>query len=310
MPRKKRKSIKHAVVILNYNNWQDTQVCLESVSKTKDTPHIIVVDNASTNDSVKELRARFPQLDLIVSKRNLGYSGGNNLGIKKALRMGAKVIHLLNNDTEVDKNLFYRAYRYTSGKNRLSGGKIYYAKGFEYHPKQRGKGNVLWYAGGQLDWSTATAKHAGVDEVDQGQYDKPRDVNFVTGCYMAVPRRIFNRIGMLDESFFLYLEDADFTLRAISAGYEARYNPNLILYHRNGGSTGAGSGLVDYYLTRNRFALAKRYGSLRLRLALLREAIFRNWGSRIRRTAFMDFLAGRMRNRNEKINKILKKTAK
>lgn len=299
--KKKKKPIKHAVVLVNYKGWRDTVVCVNSIKSSKDAPHVIVVDNGSPDESVTELKKALPELDLIVSKVNVGFSAGNNLGIKKALSLGAKVVYILNNDTEVDKNLFYRSYRYVNGKNRIAGGKIYYSKGYEFHGSQKGQGNILWYAGGYMDWDMALSKHIGVDEEDRGQHDKILDVDFITGCFIAVPRRVFRRIGMLDESFFLYLEDSDFCLRAIRGGVEVKYNPSLVVYHRNSSSTVAGSPLVDYYLTRNRFYIGKRYGTLRLYFSLIREAIFRNWGSPIRRLAFLDYMSGRMGNRNDKI---------
>lgn len=296
--KKKSRKIKHAVILVNYNGWQDTITCLTSIKRSKDTPHIIVVDNGSTNESILELAKAFPDLDLIQTKKNLGFAGGNNVGITKALKMGAQVVHILNNDTEVDPNLFFRSYRYVAGKNRLAGAKIYYAKGYEYHDEQKGKGNILWYAGGYMDWQIGLGRHIGVDEVDQAQYDKTRAVDFVTGCYMAIPRAVFKKIGLFNESLFLYLEDSELCLHAKKMGIEVMYNPNLILYHRNSSSTGVGSPIVDYYLTRNRFALARRYGSLRLQLALLREAIFRNLGSPVRRAAFFDYLFGHMGKRS------------
>src|SRR3972149_7664758 len=106
MPRKTRhlqaagrKPIKHAVVRLNYKGWEDTVLCVKSIQKAHDAPHVIVVDNASPNDSVLHLRRELPGLDLVTVEKNRGFSGGNNVGIQKALRMGAEVVHILNNDT-------------------------------------------------------------------------------------------------------------------------------------------------------------------------------------------------------------------
>lgn len=306
--KQKSRKIKHAVVLVNYKGWQDTIVCIKSIKQSKDTPHIIVVDNASGGESVVELKKAFPDLDLIESPVNVGFSVGNNLGIKKALKMGAQVVYILNNDTEVDPNLFFRAYRYVSGKSRIAGGKIYYARGYEFHAEQKGQGNIIWYGGGYMDWTSVIARHWGVDEEDRGQHDKIKKVDFITGCFIAVPRQVFAKIGLLDEPFFLYLEDTDFCLHAAAEGIEVMYNPNLILYHRNSSSTVAGSPLVDYYITRNRFFIGKRYGSLRLRFALLREAVFRNWSSPVRRMAFLDYLFGRMGNRNEALFALVAKT--
>lgn len=289
------KKIKHAVVIVNYNGSSDTIACLESVRATKDAPHPIVIDNGSSDNSVKALREHDPSLDLIVSPVNLGFSGGHNLGIKRALRLGAKVVHLLNNDTYVDKDLFFRAYRHVVGQNRLATGKIYYAPGYEYHVSQHKHGKVLWYAGGEIDWSNCLGLHRGVDQVDLGQFDTLEPTNFATGCYLAIPRAIFKKIGFLDESYFLYLEDLDYSIRAHHAGIEIVYNPKLIVYHKNSQSSGgAGNSLVDYYMTRNRLLLAKKYGKLRLRFALYREALTRNWTNPTRRQAFLDFFFNRL----------------
>ncbi|MFZ2200156.1 MAG: glycosyltransferase family 2 protein [Microgenomates group bacterium] len=308
--KQKSKKIKHAAVLINFRDAKMTAMCVKSIEASKDAPHIIVVDNGSSQECINELKSLCPKLDLIVTGSNIGFSAGNNVGIKKALRMGAQVIYIINNDTLVDPNLFFRAYRYVAAKNRIAGAKIYYAKGYEYHESQRGLSNVIWYGGGYFDYSMAVSRHYGIDEIDQGQYDKIRPVDFITGCFIAVPRAIFNKIGLLDEPFFLYLEDSDFSLHAKSAGVEVMYNPNLVLFHCNGGSTGAASPLVDYYMTRNRFFIAKRYGTLRLRFALLREAILRNWNSPIRRMAFLDYLWGRMGNRNDKISALVAKTQK
>lgn len=308
--KKMSKKIKHAVVLINYKVAEVTIACVKSIKTCKDAPHIIVVDNGSTAEVIQELRDACPGLDIIVAGQNIGFSAGNNLGIKRALKLGAEVVYILNNDTLVDPNLFFRAYRYVAGKNRISGGKIYYAKGYEFHEEQKGQGNILWYAGGYFNWESVVAQHNGVDEVDHGQYDKTHPVEFITGCFIAVPRQVFKKIGLLDEPFFLYLEDTDFCLHAKKMGVEVMYNPSLIIHHCNSSSTVAGSPLVDYYITRNRFFIGRRYGSFRLRFALLREAIFRNWRSPIRRQAFFDYLTGRMGNRNEKISSIVAQTQK
>lgn len=285
--------IKHAVVIVNYGTSTDTIAAVDSIKQTKDTPHIIVVDNGSSPTVVAELKSLGDKIELIISDVNLGFSAANNLGIKRALRLGSQVVYLLNNDTLVDPNLFFRAYRSVAGKNRLAGGKIYYAKGYEFDPAQKNKGNVLWYAGGYYDPSMALSRHTGVDELDVAQYDKTRIVNFVTGCFMAISRGVIKKIGYLDESFFLYLEDTEYCLRAQKAGVEVIYNPSLVLYHKNSSSSGVGSPVVDYYMTRNRFAIAARFGTARLRFALFREAL-RNLSNPVRRRAFLDYLRGKM----------------
>lgn len=297
--------MKHATVLLNYNGWEDTLLCIESILKSHQTPHIIVVDNNSSNDSVKRIRSKYPTVELITSKVNLGFSGGNNVGIRSALSKGAKVVHILNNDTLVDKNAFKQGYKFVHNKDRISGAKIYYAKGFEFHKKQKNKGNIIWYAGGYMDWSVVLGRHYGVDEQDKGQHDKVKKVDFITGCYLAVPAQVFERIGLMDDKYFLYIEDADFTLKARANNIETLYNPKILIHHRNSSTTTAGSPLIDYYLTRNRFLLALRHRGLRLTGALIKEALTRNWDSPIRRAAFFDFLTNNFGDKNAKIARIV-----
>ena len=125
---KKRAKIKHAAVLINYKDAKMTAICVNSIEVSKDAPHIIVVDNGSSAECIAELRELCPGLDLIVTGANIGFSAGNNVGIKKALKMGAEVVYIINNDTLVDSNLFFRAYRYVAGKNRIAGAKLDYAK--------------------------------------------------------------------------------------------------------------------------------------------------------------------------------------
>lgn len=102
-----QKKIKHAAILINYHDAQTTANCVNSINKSKDAPHIIVVDNGSSNECIAELKTLCPNLDLIQTGSNLGYSAGNNIGIKKALRLGAQVVYIINNDTLVDQNLFF-----------------------------------------------------------------------------------------------------------------------------------------------------------------------------------------------------------
>ncbi len=300
------KRVKHAVVLVNFKTAMDTIECINSIKKTKDTPHIIVVDNGSNSQVIGDLKSTFPDLDLLESPDNLGFSAANNLGIKKALKMGAKVVYILNNDTTVDPNLFFRSYRFVEGKNRIAGAKIYYSKGHEYHVAQQGRGNILWYAGGYVDWESVIARHIGVDEEDKGQYDKVKAVDFITGCFMAIPRPVFKKIGFFNESLFLYLEDVDLCLQAKKMGVDVMYNPHLVVHHKNSSATVAGSPLVDYYITRNRFYVGNKYGSIKLKFSLIKEALLRNWTSSIRRAAFIDYQLGHMGNRNKIVYNIAK----
>lgn len=287
-----------AIILVNWNGETDTIACLTSISKLL-TSHFslftIVVDNGSTDDSVPAIRKKFPRVEVIEAGKNLGFTGGNNLGIKRALEAGADFVWLLNNDTVVDKHALAVLVDVFGDKRvGVAGSKIYFTAGREYHKDRYAKkdlGRVLWYAGGVIDWNNMYASHRGVDEVDEGQYDITEETQFVTGCSMMIRREVFHKIGSLDEKFFAYLEDVDFCLRAKHAGYKLLYVPRSIVWHKNAGSSGVGSDTHQYYMTRNRLIVGFRYAPSRTKLALVREAVrFIIRGPAIRRKAVIDFL--------------------
>ena len=128
-----------------------------------------------------------------------------------------------------------------------------------------------------------------MDQQDVGQYQNNKQVDFITGAGMMVRAEVFNQVGLFDERYFLYLEDVDLCFRAKIKGIKVTYIPNAVMYHKNAQSTGLGSSLQDYFLTRNRMVFAHKFLSLRTQFALLREVLI-NIGNPIRRQAFFDFL--------------------
>ncbi len=293
------------VIIVNWNGWKDTLVCLSSLAKVGNRYgelSIVVVDNGSTNDSVERIRAKFPRITLLSTGKNLGFTGGNNFGIRYALKHGADFVWLLNNDTFVDRNVLSFVSAFDDPNVGICGSKIYFAPGHEFHQdrytdKQRGK--VIWYAGGIMDWDNVYASHRGVDEVDHGQYNKTEETPFISGCSMIIKREVLDRIGFLDDRYYLYLEDLDLCLRVLRAGYKLLYVPTSVLWHVNAGSSGRpGNPLHEYYFTRNRLLLGFRYAPVRTKIALFREAIrFLSSGSPVRKKAVLDAFAGRFGNR-------------
>ncbi|KXK10835.1 MAG: hypothetical protein UZ22_OP11002000596 [Microgenomates bacterium OLB23] len=159
----------------------------------------------------------------------------------------------------------------------LIGGKILYAKGYEYHKNRYEKselGKVLWYAGGIMDWPNAYTLHRGVDEVDKGQYDRFEATEFVTGCLMCFDDALIKAVGPMDESYFLYYEDADWCARTARAGLQLYYDPSIVVYHKNSQSTdGPGSKLHEDYQKKNRMTFGLRYAPLRTKLHLLKNSI-------------------------------------
>ena len=295
------------VIIVNWNGKEDTLACLTSLGKLK-TQNLkfnsIVIDNGSTDGSALAIRQKFPAVELIELKDNLGFTGGNNVGIRRALEAGAELLWLLNNDTIVDKNALSILDVFDNTDVGIAGSKIYFAQGREYHKDRYVKneqGKVIWYAGGIIDWNNMYASHRGVDEVDQGQYDKVEQTSFVTGCSMMVRREVFERIGLFDERYYLYLEDVDLCLRAARAGFKIVYVPTSVVWHLNAGSSASGSELHQYYQTRNRLLLGKQYAPLRTNIALWREGLrFISSGSPTRRKAVIDALFCRYGRRYER----------
>lgn len=272
---------KVGVVLLNYKVKDLTLRCIESVKKsTYKNIQIFVVDNDS-RDGLAETMYKYPEVIFIPSKENTGYSGGNNLGIKKALDEKCDVLFILNPDMMIDPKaieiLVSEVEKVGAG---IANPKIY----FEGTKK-------LWFAGKQFDLNNVLATHRGVNEEDQGQYDKVEELEDATGGALLVQKEVFEKIGLFDERYFLYYEDGDFSYRARKAGFKIIYVPQAVAYHKNAQSTGLGSPIQDYYITRNRMLFAAKFLSFRTRFALFREAL-RNLNQPIRRKAFFDFLMG------------------
>lgn len=298
--------MKHIFIsILNFNGEKNTFECLDSL-RSLDAKNfkltIIVVDNAS-EEKLNIENGFLGKIPLIVIKsdKNLGFSGGQNLGIKYALSNGADYVLILNNDTYVDKNFIEELLRVAEEDERIGilSPKIYFAPGFEFHKNRYSKkeqGKALWYAGGEMDWQNVIGHNRGVDEVDQRQFDKTEETDIATGCCMLVKREVFDRVGMFDDKYFLYYEDADLSMRARDKGFKIMYVPKSLIWHKNAGSAGgSGSILQDYYITRNRLIFGFRFASIRSKLALFRESLLillkgRKW----QRRGVIDFYLGRL----------------
>jgi len=241
-------------------------------------------------------------LRLIKNSSNLGFAEGNNVGIKYALKNGADYVCLLNNDTRVSSDFLTQLIKTADSDERIGivGGKIYFEKGYEFHKekyKESELGKVIWYAGGIIDWNNVYATHRGVDEVDRGEYDPPaggEETEYVNGCLMLIKKEVFKKIGLLDPKYYAYFEENDFCQRAKKAGYKLYFAPKAIIWHLNAGSSGPGSSLHDYFLTRNRLLFGMKWAPLRSKMALVKESI---WmlvkGRRWQKIAVRDFYLGR-----------------
>jgi len=211
------------------------------------------------------------------SEDNVGFSGGNNKGIRKALSGGAEAVLILNDDTRVAKSALPEMIDCLKDNQvGLVAPKIYFYPGFEFHKdryKTKERGKIIWYAGGLIDWNNCIGVHRGVDEVDNGQYEVKEKTEFATGCAVLIKREVFEKIGLYDERYFLYLEDLDFSVRAKKAGFKIIYQPKAVVWHKNAQTSGFGSGLHDYFFTRNRLLFGLEYASVKTKFALIRECL-------------------------------------
>jgi hypothetical protein len=286
--------MKIGTIVLNYNGWKDTLECIESLKRSQKYLkgiEIIVVDNNSTDESLSHL-PKIKGISLIRNKENLGYSGGNNIGIKYALKNQCDFILIINNDTYVDE-LFFKNLFISQQIDDIVSPKIYFAPGFEFHKERYSKnelGKVIWYAGGKIDWKNILGVHIGVDEVDSGQFDKINKTDFATGACMIIKSEVFEKVGYFDERYFLYLEDMDFCVRAKKEGLGISFMPKAVIWHKNASSSGgSGSRLQDYYITRNRLLFAFKFAKLKAKLAVLKQTTLQA-GSSVKRHALIDFL--------------------
>jgi len=169
---------------------------------------------------------------------------------------------------------------------------IYFAKGYEYENKYKKDqlGKVIWYAGGEYDWNNVYAKHVGVNEVDNGQFDGTRETDFITGCLFITKAEVLKKIGLFDERYCLYFEDSDLGMRIKNAGFKLIFDSNIKLWHKVAQSSGIGSPLNDYFITRNRLLFGMDYAKTRTKIALLREAIKKTFtGTKAQKQAVRDF---------------------
>lgn len=272
---------KVAVVTVNFDTAEDTINFLKSLKNVK-TPDFsletIIVDNGSKDVFKIPENLKADNITLIRSENNRGFSGGNNIGLKVALKRNADYVLIVNNDTEMDKDLIVNLLSVLESKPEIgvTTPKIYFAKGHEFHKdtyKPEDLGKVFWFAGGYTDWDNVTSIHRGVDEVDHGQYDVTEKTEFATGCCMLFKREVLEKIGLFDDRYFLYYEDADLNERIKHAGYKIYYVPTALLIHVNAASSGgAGNVLQDYFITRNKMLFGMTYAPMRTKIALIRES--------------------------------------
>jgi len=251
------------VVVVNWNGRVTTLRCLRNLQETLPEGAVVhLVDNGSTDGSVGEIRAEFPEVLLHENAANLGFSAGANVGIRAALDEGAEWVLLQNNDATLRESTV-PAFLEAAGRHPeagLFGGRI-------YHNEEE---DLLWCCGVSMGWAPNLSRLRGHMRRGEGRHLDEEEVESLTGCGLFVHRSVWERIGLLDEQWFVYVEDADFCARARKAGFRCIYVPDAVLEHFGSGSTGGGYSKVRKYLTAYGSVLyLKRHGGLSLWVGFL-----------------------------------------
>jgi GT2 family glycosyltransferase len=278
---------KIGIVVLNYRSSKVIKECLVSLYKLEKTKNfsvrIVVVDNQYDKKRLNKLKKHFPQTEFLNQAKNMGFAGGNNIGLKHLASKGCTHYCLLNNDTFVDQRFLLNLYDcYIQSKNTsLISPKIYFAPGFEFHQKLYKKqdlGKVIWYAGGIFDKKNIRASHRGVNEVDSGQYQQVEETDFASGCCLFFNKKLIEKVGYLEEKYFMYFEDVDYSFRVQKSGLKTVYCPLSIVWHKNAVSSGgAGRDISYYFQERNRYVFGFQYAPLRTKIHLLKQLLKSMW---------------------------------
>ena len=213
------------IVVLNWNGAEETLACLESLAPLLVKGYkILVVDNGSTDGSPEKIRKAFPAVEQLCLPANLGYAGGNNAGFRRVQELQAEFVIFLNNDTIVEPG-FSAPLVETLRLQPLAGiaaPKIYYWD----------RPDLLWYAGGVVRLSTGLIYHVGLRQKDAPEFDRPGSTDYATGCCFAMRCRDFEAVGGFDESFAMYAEDVDLSLRVRALGKSVVYVPSSMVWHK------------------------------------------------------------------------------
>ncbi|MCK4966733.1 glycosyltransferase family 2 protein [bacterium] len=241
------------IILLNWNGYDLTRECISSLFKISYTNYkIIVVDNCSEDDSYSKLKSEFDgDVVFIANESNLGFTGGNNVGITRAIENNADYVLLLNNDTVVDElfldELINKAV--SDDKIGILGPKIYY-----YAEPEN-----IWFSGGRFNKLKGGMSVDGMGVRDNGQFDKVADVDYITGCALLVKKEVLEKVGLLDKDYFIYAEEVDFCFRAKRNGYRVVYIPSSKVWHKVAQSfKGNFTPFYLYFQSKNRLLLIKK----------------------------------------------------
>ena len=247
---------KVSIILLNYNTTDDLIECINSLYNIKYPNYeIIVVDNCSNENEISKLDSYLENKEkciFIKNDKNTGFAGGNNLGIKYALYNKTDYLLLLNSDTLVNDdflNILVDTVEKDKDNIAMVTGKIL------YYPDTK----KIWYGGGYIDWGKYIGKHFGEGEYDNGEYNETKSITFSSGCLMLINTSLkFDKY--LPEEYFMYYEDVDYCARILENGYKIIYNPNAVIYHKIGSSSGGEqSAFTIRWANRGRYIFMNKY---------------------------------------------------
>ena len=236
-----------SIITINYNGLKDTLALIETIP-FNDNLEVIVVDNASDNQEAEKISSKFPNVKIIKSDKNLGFAGGNNLGIRASK---GKYLFLINNDT------FFEDFNIQALIDRLDSdpsiGIVCPKIKFAWPPQP------IQFAGyTPLSNITIRNQAIGFGEEDHGQYETAHPTPYAHGAAMLIKREAIDKVGLMPECYFLYYEELDWSMMFTRAGHQIWYEPKCTIFHKESQATGQNSPLRTYYITRNRLRLVKR----------------------------------------------------
>lgn len=240
------------IILLNWNGSHDTIPCVESLRQmTYPNYRVVVVDNASSDDSEERIRAACPDVTVLQSGANRGFAGGNNVGIRYALDQVADYVWLLNNDTLVRPDTLTALVARAESDPQIGfvGSKILYA----------GQPNVVWFAGGTILPRNARGAHTPQDAPDDDKLPPAHEPGFLTGCSLLARAAAIRQIGVMPELYFLYYEEVDWQYTGRKAGWKIMFEPASVVLHKISNTAGNDSPTQAFHNARSRMIFVRRH---------------------------------------------------
>ncbi|ACB96595.1 glycosyltransferase family 2 protein [Beijerinckia indica] len=250
-----------AVILINWNGWRDTLRCLQSLERSQLTSwHAIIVDNASTDDSLDHLHNLGERVEVIASPKNLGWTGGCNLGIKRAIELDSEYVFLLNNDALVDENTLSILISEASklGDRAAVSCVVRFSPSGDY----QFFGSSTISRSGQPFWYSDKHNKSALN-------NKLIPTDFLFGAGMLVPTKVFQHVGLFDDRFFLYVDETEWSVRAREKGISLFVVRDAVIHHLGSASTGGnGSPLQTYFMIRNSLLFSRLHGTFSQQIVL------------------------------------------